>query len=119
MAKIFKHDGNVCVLWDEEQERLNPVPEGADVVEFDHDTNKDLVRSLNGGGGFKWQDHDVVAGKIVRKGSQFSVAADKPIERKGKEARGLIKALESGRASDAQTQKAIAFLLRQHFRENG
>jgi hypothetical protein len=50
-----------------------PIPEGAVVVEFDEATNPELLASLCGEGGFRWQDHSIVAGQIVRSGQMVVI----------------------------------------------
>ena len=44
-----------------------PIPDGAEIVEFDEETNADLIDSLSGKNGFRWQDHAIVAGTILRR----------------------------------------------------
>lgn len=50
-----------------------PIPAGAAVVEFDPATNSGLIDSLNGKNGFRWQDHSIVGGQIVRAGTPVTI----------------------------------------------
>lgn len=50
-----------------------PIPDGAEVVEFDEQANSGLIDSLCGKNGFRWQDHSIVAGVIQRAGSPVTI----------------------------------------------
>lgn len=50
-----------------------PIPVGAEIVEFDEETNSGLIDSLCGKNGFRWQDHTIVAGVIQRAGSPVTI----------------------------------------------
>ena len=50
-----------------------PIPVGAEIVEFDEQTNAGLIDSLCGKNGFRWQDHAIVAGVIQRAGSPVTL----------------------------------------------
>lgn len=53
-----------------------PIPEGAEVVEFDAQANTDLIDSLCGRNGFRWQDHAITGGQIIR--ADLPVAINPP-----------------------------------------
>lgn len=77
MAKFYKNtDGSYGLRHG--LSANEPIPPGAEVVEFDEMTNQGLIDSLCGKGGFRWQDHAIVAGVIQRSGSALAIAADSP-----------------------------------------
>ncbi len=118
MAKFYKDlTGEHGLRLDDDDERNNPIPAGSDVVEFDAETNQPLMDSLSGRSSYQWQDHEVVSGEIHRDGTAVTVVADLPHAGKRKQARQLIGALESGTANNRQAQRAIAFLLREYFKD--
>jgi hypothetical protein len=50
-----------------------PIPDGAEIVEFDEQANIGLIDSLSGQGGFRWQDHSIVGGQIIRAGGAVAI----------------------------------------------
>lgn len=50
-----------------------PIPDGAEVVEFDAATNAELIDSLCGLNGFRWQDHSIENGQIIRAGVPVAI----------------------------------------------
>ena len=124
MAKLYYDPaGNLIALAhnDDEESRYfaTPLPgqHASSPLVFDETTNQAIIDSLDGRvQGFVWQDHAVIAGALQRKSVPQSIAVDSADTARRKQAKALISALDAGTATAAQTQKAVAFLLKQTFK---
>jgi len=72
MAKFYTAPDGSCGLRHGPAAAL-PIPDGAQVVEFDEQANAGLIDSLCGGNGFRWQDHSIVGGQIMRAGQIVAI----------------------------------------------
>lgn len=78
MAKFYRDPaGNYGLRRSPEEEVQAPIPGGSTAVEFDEETNAGLLRSLDGQEpGWRWQDHAISGGQIVRGGTPVAVNPD-------------------------------------------
>lgn len=114
MAKFFRDtNGNHGLRQSAAEERLNPIPAGSTVIEFDETTNQAFLDSFAGRAGFRCQDHSIIAGKVMRAGVQYLLLPDGTDTAAAKKMRTLLTALDAGTANSRTVQEAVAFLIRQ------
>lgn len=107
MAKFYRDpQGNYGLRYTSNEEVQHPIPDGATVVEFDEATNPNLLASLNGqAAGFRWQDHTIVGGQIVRAGTPLVINPDGPDKQ---DRDGFRAALQTALARLQQIEMAAA-----------
>lgn len=114
-------DGSLLRLLQTEREEADyptPPPGTAGTVTFDESSNAGVVAALNA----DWNSHRVAGGKLQRSGADVTIAADSP-ERAARrtaknQAATLLTALRGGSASNAQIQRALAYLLAQELKRD-
>lgn len=75
MAKFYKdRNGDYGLRWGGPLTADEPIPYGAEIVEFDEETNADLIAALCGRiPGVLWQDHAIERGQITHKGEPIAI----------------------------------------------
>lgn len=115
MAKVvYDANGKITgVRITADEEKQYPIPVGASVIEFDTGSNMDVLLAIRD----DYNNHQVVGGALRRSGQLVTIAADSTATVKRKQIKQLLNALDAGTASSANQQKALAFLIREHFQE--
>ena len=105
MAKFYRDlQGNYGLRRNADEEARAAVPAGATVVAFDEATNQDILDSLDGKAGFRWQDHTISGGQILRAGVPLTITPDGST----KQERDDFDAAAAAYLADMQAYLAIA-----------
>jgi hypothetical protein len=115
MATIYADADGLLIRFlqhPDEEARYPDSPSGStQTLTFDETTNGSVVAAINS----DWDSHRLVSGALQRIGVAVTINADaaattvrKAVSNQGAE---ILAALQAGTATDAQIQRALAFLL--------